>query len=70
MTPFEAMSLAKLFYQIMGGGMTPAKAELETASKMLKELGDNSPNWNPMQKEMYKVMVDAAKELSERRYHG
>ena len=37
-------------------------AEMEAAAKVLKEFGGNAPNWNPMQRELYKAMVDATKD--------
>lgn len=50
--------------------MTMSDAEMEAAAKILKELGGNAPNWNPMQRELYKSMVDAAKEDSRGRKNG
>ena len=62
MTFFDMISFAKLFSQVTSGNMTMSSVEMETATKILKEIGDNSPNLNPMQRELYKVMVDATKE--------
>lgn len=64
MTFFDMICFAKLFSQVFSGNMTLSDMEMETVTKVLKELGDNAPNWNPMQKELYKSMVDAAKESS------
>ncbi len=38
--------------------------ELEAAAEVLK------PTWHSMQKEIYKTMVDAAKEGAKRQLHG
>ena len=70
MTFFDMISFAKLFSQVASGNMTMSDAELEAAAKVLKELGGNAPNWNPMQRELYKSMVDAAKEDSRGRKNG
>ena len=35
---------------------------MEAAAKVLKEFGDNESKWNPMQRELYKAMVDSVKE--------
>lgn len=64
MTFFDMISFAKLFSQVASGNMAMSDMEMEAATKVLKELGDNAPNWNSMQKELYKSMVDAAKESS------
>ena len=70
MTFFDMISFAKLFSQVASGNMTMSDAELEAAAKVLKELGGNAPNWNPMQRELYKSMVDAAKEDSRGQRNG
>lgn len=70
MTFFDMISFAKLFSQVASGNMAMSDIEIEAAAKVLKELGDNAPNWNPIQKELYKSMVDAAKESSRGRKNG
>lgn len=62
MTFYDMICFAKLFSRIPNGNMTMTDMELEVAAKMLKDLGDSSPNWTPMQKDLYKAMVDATKE--------
>ena len=62
MTFFDMISFAKLFSQVASGNMAMSDAEREAAAKVLKEFGDNVPNWNPMQRELYKAMVDSVKE--------
>ena len=62
MTFFGMISFAKLFSRVASGNMTMSDAEMETAAKILKEFGGNASNWNPMQRELYKAMVDATKE--------
>lgn len=62
MTFFDMISFAKLFSQVASGNMTISDVEMEAAAKVLKEFGGNAPNWNPMQKELYKAMVDATKD--------
>ncbi len=64
MTFFDMISFAKLFSRTASGNMSMSDAEMEAAAKVLKEFGDNIPNWNPMQKELYKAMVDAVKDGS------
>lgn len=70
MTFFDMISFAKLFSQVASGNMTMSDAEMEAAANMLKELGGNAPNWNTMQRELYKSMVDAAKEYSRGQKNG
>ena len=70
MTFFDIIFFAKLFSQVASGNMAMSDMEMEAATKVLKELGDNAPNWNSMQKELYKSMVDAAKESSRGRRDG
>lgn len=62
MTFYDMISFAKLFSRIANGNMTMTDAEMEAAAKVLKEYGGNAPNWSPMQRELYKAMVDATKE--------
>ena len=62
MTFFDMISFAKLFSRVASGNMTMSDVEMEAATKVLKEFGNNAPNLNPMQKELYKAMVDATKE--------
>ncbi len=50
--------------------MNMSDAEMEAATEVLKQMGDNAPNWNPDQKELYKAMVDAAKESSRGQQNG
>lgn len=64
---FEIISLAKVFSQISNGNMTLSELELETASRALKQLGDNRQDWSTQQKEIYKSMVDYAKNISKNR---
>ncbi len=62
MTFYDMISFANLFSRIANGNMAMTDAEMETAAKVLKDVGGNAPNWNPMQRELYKAMVDATKE--------
>ena len=62
MTFFDMISFEKLFSRVASGNLTMSDAEMEAAAKVLKEFGDNAPNWNPMQRELYKAMVDSVKE--------
>lgn len=62
MTFYDLISFAKLFSCVASGNMTISAAEMEAASKVLKEYGNSAPNWNPAQKELYKAMVDLARE--------
>lgn len=70
MTFYDLISFAKLFSRISSGSMTMSDAEMEAAAEVLKQLGDSAPNWNPGQKELYKAMVDAAKESSRGQQNG
>ncbi len=70
MTFSDMISFAKLFSQIANGDIAMSDAEVEEAAKVLKELGGNAPNWSPMQRELYKTMVDAAKEGSRGQRNG
>ena len=68
---YEFISLAKLFSQVFGGNrFTISEAELEAASEALKNLSFNREDWTPQQREMYKSMVDFAKECSKGNQHG
>ena len=62
MTFFDMVSFAKLFSRVASGNMSMSDLEMEAAAKVLKELGGNAPNLNPMQQELYKIMVDAVKD--------
>ena len=66
MTFFDMVSFAKLFSRVAGGNMTMSDAEMEAASEVLKKFADRNSNWTPMQRDLYKIMVDAAKENSKR----
>lgn len=70
MTFFDMISFAKLFSRVASGNMTMSDAEMEAAAKVLKEFGDNAPNWNPMQRELYKAMVDSVKEGARGQQNG
>ncbi len=70
MTFFDMISFAKLFSRVANGNMTMSDTEMEAAAEVLKGLGDNAPNWNSMQKELYKALVDATKEGSRGRQNG
>ncbi len=70
MTFYDLISFAKLFSRISSGSMTMSDAEMEAAAEVLKQLGDSAPSWNPAQKELYKAMVDAAKESSRGQRNG
>ena len=50
--------------------MKMSDMELEAAAEVLKQFGDNEPTWHSMQKEIYKTVVDAAKEGAKRQLHG
>lgn len=67
---FEILSFAKLFSQVSSGNITMSDLELETAAKLLKDLGDNAPNFTPAQREIYKMMVDMAKDNSKGHRNG
>ena len=62
---FEMISFAKLFSQSFSGNLSLSDAEMEAASSTLKKLGDSCYNWSPAQKEIYKAMVDYAKNRSQ-----
>jgi len=66
----DMISFAKLFSQIANGNIAMSDAEMEAAAKVLKELGGNAPNWNQMQRELYKTMVDTVKEGSRGQKNG
>ena len=66
MNPFEMMSFAKFVMSAFSGNVTPTQAEVETGTKMLKNMADNAPYWNQQQKEAYKLLVDIAKENHKR----
>ena len=70
MTFFDLVSFAKLFSRVASGNMSMSDAEMESAAKVLKEIGGNAPNWNSMQREIYKSMVDAAKDSSRGQHNG
>ncbi len=70
MTFYDLISFAKLFSRIASGNTTMSDAEMEAAAKVLKQLGDSAPNWNPAQKKLYEAMVDAAKEGSRGQQNG
>lgn len=70
MTFFDIISFAKLFSHIASRNMTISDMEIEAAAKVLKEFGGNAPNWTPTQRELYKAMVDAAKEGSRGHQNG
>ena len=69
---YEVISLAKLFARVFDGNssITLSEAELEAASELLKELGDNRQDWTPQQRETYKALVDFGKEDLKRQRHG
>ena len=67
---YEMFSFAKLFSQVIQGQMQLSDSELEAASKVLKELGDNNPNWTDEQKRYYKNMVDFTKEYTKGQRNG
>ncbi len=69
-TFYDLISFAKLFSRIASGNTTMSDAEMEAAAKVLRQLGDSAPNWNPAQKEIYKDMVDAAKEDTRGQQNG
>lgn len=69
-TFYDLISFAKLFSRVANGSMTMSDAEMEAAAKVLKEFGDNAPNWNPMQRELYKTMVDSVKESTRGQRNG
>lgn len=63
MNNYEMLCIAKLFSLAMGySNVRPTKVELEVATEVIKKMVDSNPNINQQQKEMYKFMVDIAKE--------
>ena len=57
------LCIAKLFSLAMGySSVRPTKVELEVATEVIKKMVDNNLNLNQQQKEMYKFMLDIAKE--------
>lgn len=63
MNNYELLCVAKLFSLAMGyANGYPTKNELEVASEAIKKMFDNNQNLNQQQKEMYKFLVDVAKE--------
>lgn len=61
MTFYDIFFFAKLFSRISNSNMTMTNSEMEASAKTLKEFGGKAPNWSPMQRKLYKAMVDAAK---------
>ena len=63
MNNYEMLCIAKLFSLAMGySSVRPTKVELEVATDVIKKMVDNNLNLNQQQKEMYKFLVDVAKE--------
>lgn len=70
LTFFDMICFAKLFSSITNCNVTISDVEKEVAAKVLKEFGDSAPYWNSAQKEIYKTMVDVAKENSRGQRNG
>lgn len=66
MTLYEMICFAKLFAVATGKEPkdTLTSQELEIGSEALKKLADQRLDWTKEQKDLYKMLVDAAKELS------
>ena len=63
MNNYEMLCITKLFSLAMGySSVRPTKVELEVATEVIKKMVDNNHNLNQQQKEMYKCLVDVAKE--------
>ena len=69
---FEVISLAKLFSRTIGGNnnISMSDVEFEAAAELLKKLGSDRQDWTTQEKEIYKAMVDFAKETSKSDWHG
>lgn len=63
----EIMSLYKLITIACfpNSKISITQNELEIAVDALKRMADNSPNWSEYDKEVYKLALDCAKELTE-----
>lgn len=60
----DMISFAKLFYVTIGGAqnMSLTSDKKEAACGVLKHIAEQRNDWNEEQKELYKTMVDFAKE--------
>ena len=67
MNIFEMMSFAELFSKAMGGRINMSDAEIEAGSQVLKNMAEQRCDWTEEQKELYKLMVDYAKENKKHR---
>ena len=65
---FEMLCFAKLFSAVMQGNpiRSISSMELDAASEALKQITDQRQDWTQEQKEIYKMMVDCAKEQSKK----
>lgn len=68
MTFSQMIGFSKLFVIALGldCNMSINRAELKSACEMLKIMADERNDWDAAQKEIYKVMVDTAKQQTER----
>ncbi len=68
MTPYECICLTKLLSVALGmmGQHQIAAAELDVALEALKRMADQKVDWTWQQKDLYKSLVDCAKEIARR----
>ena len=66
MSVYEQLCLTKLIYIAMGvmSKDTISSSEMETACEMLKYMADRRCDWTDKQRDLYKLLVDCAKEAS------
>lgn len=68
---YEFISFAKLFSLAYGGSnITLTEEEGEVVSEILKRMSDDRMDWTSQQRDLYKGMVDFAKEYSKGQQHG
>ncbi len=64
----ELISVAKLFSSAtQGKPISMSSKELDVACEALKKMADERQDWTQEQKELYKAMVDYAKDNSSKR---
>lgn len=66
MTIYEQLCITKLFFSALGmmGQNTISTTEMDIACEALKQIADQRYDWTDQQREVYKWLVDYAKERS------
>lgn len=66
MSVYEQLCLTKLIYIAMGmmDKDTISSSEMEIACESLKHMADQRHDWTDKQRDLYKLLVDCAKEAS------